>query len=46
MFSYWYKSPYAMLGKLLAKVGVIDQTIFSDSMKLFCFQISKENKHP
>ena len=42
MFSYWYKSPYAMLGKLLAKVGVIVQTIFSDSMKLFFFKFRKK----
>ena len=26
--SYWYKSPHAMLGELLAKVGVIVQSIF------------------
>ena len=35
-----------MLGELLAKVGVIVQTLFFRQYEVVCFQISKENKHP
>ena len=37
MFSYWYKSPYAMLGELVAKVGVIVQTIFFRQYEVVLF---------
>ena len=37
MFSYWYKSPYAMLGELLAKVGVIVETIFFRQYEVVLF---------
>ena len=37
MFSHWYKSPYAMLGELLANVGVIVQTIFFRQYEVVLF---------